>query len=270
MLPEASKILNMSTAGLHILSPIPECLHEEKYLNKFSTNSPMCQRRHLRPKKKLTRLSYRGLDAKGLNDLTKLWFGLDEKVHIDNTRKTQKFVIPKIVVEEVKFLNDGDEHKCSSDRVYPSLSGLLHPSDAVYSAVSRNDPEALKNILMSGTVNINQLNSSGVTALHEAAFEGKLKCVEALVQCGADVNSLDREGWTPLHAAVCGGKRKCAASLVARGANMRARNNDGLTPFAIAMQQRDSEMMKILSSFNYTHARYQRPRVRDSRIFLHM
>lgn len=269
MLPEGNKILNMST-GLRILSPIPECLHEENYINKFSPNSPILQRRHSRPKKKLTRLSYRGLDAKGLNDLTALWFGLEEKRQIHNTSRTHKLDIPKIVVEEVTFLNDSSLRDETRDTTRQGLSGFLHPSDAVYSAVSRNDPEALKNILMSGTVNVNQLNSSGVTALHEAAYEGKLKCVQVLIQCGADVDCVDREGWTPLHAAVCGGKRSCAECLVARGANVRARNDDGLTPFAIAMQQRDSEMMKILSSFKYTQGRYQKPRVRDSRHFLYI
>lgn len=238
----------------------------------------MLQRRHSRPKKKLTRLSYRGLDAKELNELTALWFGIQGNEKIQNT-KSPKGVIPKIVVEEVKFSNDNstsNEYPCSSDGLlfsyehHPSLTGFLHPSDTVYSAVSRNDPDALKNILMSGTVNINQLNSSGVTALHEAAYEGKLKCVEVLVQCGADVDCVDREGWTPLHAAVCGGKRKCAAALVARGANLRARNDDGLTPFAIAMQQRDKEMIKILSSFKYSNASYQRARIRDSRVFLYI
>ena len=264
-----------------MLAPIPECLHEDIYINKISSNSPMLQRRHSRPKKKLTRLSYRGLDAKELGELTALWFGIqgNEKVQNTKSKTPKKVVIPKIVVEEVKFSNDNsssNEYPCSSDGLlfsydhHPCLMGFLHPSDTIYSAVSRNDADALKHIVMSGSVNINQLNSSGVTALHEAAYEGKLKCVEVLAQCGADVNCVDREGWTPLHAAVCGGKRKCAAALVASGANLRARNDDGLTPFAIAMQQRDKEMIKVLSSFKYSNASLQRPRIRDSRVFFYI
>ncbi|EDO35626.1 predicted protein, partial [Nematostella vectensis] len=98
--------------------------------------------------------------------------------------------------------------------------------------------------ILSGRVNVNQLNASGVTALHESSYEGKSRCVNVLVQLGADVDCRDREGWTPLHAAVCGGNHKCAAYLLRQGANVRAKNDDGLSPIHIAVQQRDRQMVQ--------------------------
>jgi len=125
---------------------------------------------------------------------------------------------------------------------------LLHPAYTMCAAVSANDPGALKNIILSGTVNIDHLTSSGASALHEAAYDGKVACVHALLQCGADVNIVDSEGWTPLHAAVCGRNRQCAELLIRRGANVRAKTDDGLMPLGIALQQKDRDMIKLLTS----------------------
>lgn len=124
---------------------------------------------------------------------------------------------------------------------------FLHPAYTVCAAVSANDPGALKNIILSGAVNIDQLCSNGASALHEAAYDGKVDCVIALLQCGADVNNEDGEGWTPLHAAVCGQSIQCAELLVRRGANVKAKTDDGLSPLAIATQQKDTEMIKLLT-----------------------
>lgn len=212
------------------------------------------QRNSFRPKKKLTRIS------NGLNkqDIAKQ-FSIPPELFWTSKTNTKKhnFIIPRIVIDRVEDDQPWDCANGSRRRLNSYArpgqncnTKLLHPSYTACAAVAANDPGALKNIILSGTVNIDQLSSNGASALHEAAYDGKLSCVVTLLQCGADVNIEDGEGWTPLHAAVCGQSTQCAELLVRRGANVRAKTDDGLTPLAIAMQQKDTEMIKVLTLFS--------------------
>ena len=69
-------------------------------------------------------------------------------------------------------------------------------------------------------VNVNSVNQAadGWTALHYAVNEGKLKCVEFLLQRGANVNSRSGQARTPLHIA-CSRQNKCLTkTLLQNGA----------------------------------------------------
>ena len=229
-------------ASLQVLSVIPELPETGHY-------SPTTAQKSRYQKKKLSRLH-----CAEPKDLTHCIFIFPPSMCAErapeknNKPKRKEFIIPKIVIEEVRFPDDQviDQVELRSEQ----SRGFLHPSYAIYAAVSANDPYALKNIILSGRVNVNRLNASGVTALHEAAYEGKSRCLETLVQCGADVDIRDREGWTPLHAAVCGGNRKCVAFLLRNGADGRSKNDDGLSPLGVAVQQGNKEMAEFLSSVN--------------------
>lgn len=213
------------------------------------------QRNSFRPKKKLTRV------VNGVNNQYVLrQFSIPPQLFWTsktNSTKPHNFTIPRIVIDKAE---DEQLWNCAN-APRRRLSGytrpgqncntkLLHPSYTAYAAVAANDPAALKNIILSGTVNIDQLSSNGASALHEAAYDGKVSCVIALLQYGADVNIEDAEGWTPLHAAVCGQSTQCTELLIRRGANVRAKTDDGLMPLAIAMQQKDTEMIKLLTLFS--------------------
>ncbi|KAK3748722.1 hypothetical protein QZH41_004717 [Actinostola sp. cb2023] len=47
--------------------------------------------------------------------------------------------------------------------------------------------------------NIDEITSSGVTALTQSALDGRLESVKLLIELGANVNRKDRFGWTALH-----------------------------------------------------------------------
>jgi len=206
------------------------------------------------PKKKLSRLH--GMDKNNNKYSLNLPASFTDKILTDKNNNNERyhtkkdFTIPKIVVEEVRF--EDDVILDPLERRYEHSGNFLHPSYAIYSAVSANDPCALKNIILSGRVNVNRLNASGVTALHEASYEGKSRCVEVLVQCGASVDIRDREGWTPLHAAVCGGNKTSVAFLINNGANIRSKNDDGLSPLGVAVQQGNKDMADYLNSLRNT------------------
>ena len=212
------------------------------------------QRNSFCPKKKLRRLSS-GREHRN----TTQQLSIPPQLHVSpkgkNNNKVQ-LTVPRIIIDTAEDEKNLENKPISRSKGLsfsrPGLhcnAKLLHPSFAVCSAVSANDPVALKNIVLSGTVNIDQLGTNGATALHEASYDGKIACVDILLQCGAEVNIRDREGWTPLHAAVCGRSRECAKELVQHGANTKAKSNDGLTPLAIARQQKDKAMITMLTSF---------------------
>lgn len=246
-------------AGLQVLSAIPELPETGHY-------SPTTPRSRYQ-KKKLSRLH--GAEPKDIAHCIFIFppSMCAEKVPEKNNKpKKKEIVIPKIVIEEVLFPDDQVVNQ--AEMRTEQSRGFLHPSYAIYAAVSANNPYALKNIILSGRVNVNRLNASGVTALHEAAYEGKSRCLEVLVQCGADVDIRDREGWTPLHAAVCGGNRKCVSFLLRNGADARSKNDDGLSPLGVAVQQGNKDMAVFVSSLtsNFSARLPRRSLIKAARI----
>lgn len=92
-------------------------------------------------------------------------------------------------------------------------------------------------LVESGMADVNaQTPGEGATALHGAAYEGNVECVQYLLDNGADVNLRDDDGWTSLHAAVCGKKKKCVALLLKANCDPFAETIDGLTPFQMAVE----------------------------------
>ena len=93
--------------------------------------------------------------------------------------------------------------------------------------------------------NVNAFNKeeSNSTALLRAAYHGDDRCVELLIQSGADVNLGDMNGMTALHEA-CGGdlflapgKFRCMELLIKAGANVNAVDNElGNTPLHWAVE----------------------------------
>ncbi|KAG8459689.1 hypothetical protein KFE25_003141 [Diacronema lutheri] len=71
-------------------------------------------------------------------------------------------------------------------------------------------------------------NAQGRTALHVAAAEGRLPCVEFLVQANVNVNAADALQRTPLREACIARHDACADALLARGAHLGRAFDAGL------------------------------------------
>ncbi|CAN6461990.1 unnamed protein product [Victoria cruziana] len=91
---------------------------------------------------------------------------------------------------------------------------------------------------------INRAADGGITALHMAALNGHVECMQLLLDLGASVSKVTVEdgttidligaGSTPLHYAACGGNAQCCQVLVSRGASLTAENANGWTPLLVA------------------------------------
>lgn len=128
-----------------------------------------------------------------------------------------------------------------STKTYDSTR--LNPSNTLDSAVAQNNSHLLEKLLTSAAnISLEDLNASGGTPVHEAAYQGKLSCLRVFLKFGADVNLRDREGWTPLHAAICGGDPNAVILLLKQGASINACAYDGVKPIDMALQCDDQEI----------------------------
>ena len=79
-------------------------------------------------------------------------------------------------------------------------------------------------------IDVELLDSGGLTLLHGAAQQGNLAIAKILVSKGANVNARDDKGDTPLYCAALGSNVEVYNFLVSKGANVHAVGRSGDTP----------------------------------------
>lgn len=89
-------------------------------------------------------------------------------------------------------------------------------------AASKGDDCKLQSLLdsissSSKKININYRDANGTTAVHHAAFNGRLRCLRVLKRYGANLDLPDEEGCTPLHNAAFQGHADCIDFLLRSG-----------------------------------------------------
>jgi len=90
-------------------------------------------------------------------------------------------------------------------------------------------------------------SGQGITALHQAAWDGRSSAVKRLLVKGEDVNCRDKSGQTPLHFAAIKGDKETVKVLIAYGANVNARDDTArCTPLHAAAGFARVEMVKLL------------------------
>jgi len=106
---------------------------------------------------------------------------------------------------------------------HPKCTKLMIDNGADVNAIAVARPdylEKLAKMIEDGTVDPNEdPHVDGVTAVHVAAEEGHLECVQLLIDAGADVTVLDDEDRTPLLLALKGNYGEVASVLVKAGAD---------------------------------------------------
>ena len=70
-------------------------------------------------------------------------------------------------------------------------------------SIKDKDFEQLRSMLRRASlkVDMNKVNSSGLTALHQAVLDDSIELVGLLIDNKACINVVDEDSWTPLHAA---------------------------------------------------------------------
>ena len=78
---------------------------------------------------------------------------------------------------------------------------------------SSGDKARLTALPERGIVNIEGKDENGSSALHWAAHEGRLSCLEVLLEKGSDVMAKGARGWTAVEFAKNGDHTACVAVL---------------------------------------------------------
>jgi ankyrin repeat protein len=84
------------------------------------------------------------------------------------------------------------------------------------------------------TNNVNNFDAFGYSALHHAANEGHIVCVQLLVESGANVNCVNGDGATALYMASWCGHTECVQYLISAGADVNMCDNEGCSSLYIA------------------------------------
>ncbi|OQR99420.1 ankyrin-1-like, partial [Thraustotheca clavata] len=113
------------------------------------------------------------------------------------------------------------------------------------SLAARHGQVELVNLLLHcNDVQVNKESRDRSTPLHEAARNGHLDVMQALVSAGAELNAKNKDGWTPLHEAARNGHLDIVKSLLAAGANPQLANKNGDKPFAVAKRMQVRELLR--------------------------
>jgi ankyrin repeat protein len=133
------------------------------------------------------------IDYKDVNGMTPLWFAVG-RGHLEVTR---------FLLEQ-----GADPNVAREDTLGPPL----------VMAAAENRVELVK-LLLDFKADINTINYSRRTALHEAAWHSKTEAAMLLLERGADPNTIDRLDMSPLRGAVTYDNRVLALALAEHGAD---------------------------------------------------
>ena len=129
----------------------------------------------------------------------------------------------------------------------PAVAALLLFSD-LHVAVRAGDVDKVRSLVAKG-MNVNERDSLGGTALHDAAWAGDLRMAQLLLDWKADPNARHQEGGsTPLHYAVITNHPEFAALLLSRGADPKAASGSGATSLHLAANRGFTTIIELLLS----------------------
>eukprot|EP01128_Nolandella_sp_AFSM9_P010012 TRINITY_DN674_c1_g3_i1.p1 TRINITY_DN674_c1_g3~~TRINITY_DN674_c1_g3_i1.p1 ORF type:complete len:796 (+),score=195.74 TRINITY_DN674_c1_g3_i1:64-2388(+) len=113
------------------------------------------------------------------------------------------------------------------------------------------DTEGSLDVMFGKGASVNSVNYNGETALHQAAWKGRLALCTILTKHGADVDAQNDRGESPLHWAARAGFVTVSRMLIKAGANYSLQGENG-TPLDVAKAD-VSEMIEAYLSENKNH-----------------
>ncbi len=128
-------------------------------------------------------------------------------------------------------------------RIKPGMYGWTHLMDAAVDG----DLQSVKALLAKGA-EVNAVNDRGGTALTLAAYQGHLDVARELIANGAEIDIKDKDGKTALSAAVERGHTAIAQELLARGADPNVKGHWGHPILKAAAVQGHAEIVNALIS----------------------
>ena len=176
--------------------------------------------------------------AKELNDTL-----MDEVLPLNHEEKTEIALLYTQLVCRYPALRIYGIHTLEGVQ---ALIGTLMPAiqiepqravivESLWDAACNGHLPVVTALLAAGAA-VNQTNANGATPLFISAQKGHLPVVTALLAAGAAINQTNANGATPLHIAARYGHRPVVTALLDAGAAINQAKADGSTPLYIAAQ----------------------------------
>jgi ankyrin repeat protein len=116
---------------------------------------------------------------------------------------------------------------------------------ALHNSIVIGSKKTVKMLLNKGA-NVNVKNKHGYTPLHLASMRGSIEIVKILLDNGAEVSIRDDAGWTALHQAASHQREANVALLLKRGVDVNAKTKYWNTALHFAAMRGNIEIVKIL------------------------
>lgn len=166
--------------------------------------------------------------------------------------------VRKVLAEDPPLVAARDEQGVSAlmlaryrfDRAVTEALLAADPELDVFEAAAMGYVDRLRERLLDDPGASAAYSADGFTALHFAAFFGKVEAARMLLERGARVDALTRNPFAnqPLHAAAAGRHIEVCRVLIAAGADVDATQHGGFTPLHEAAQHGDAEMTELFLS----------------------
>nr|ACO14852.1 Dysferlin-interacting protein 1 [Caligus clemensi] len=130
----------------------------------------------------------------------------------------------------------------------PGKPRVRFPDEVIFeNEIKEQDGEAVMSMLRRASIDIdiNRINSAGLTALHQAVLDNNLPVVKILLNHGSKINMQDADSWTPLHAACANGLYDISKVLLDRGARTSILTDRKERPIDL-VDPGDSKMLAVM------------------------
>jgi uncharacterized protein len=137
-----------------------------------------------------------------------------------------------------------------SDRAVLDALLAADPDMDVFDAAALGHIDRLRHRLDEDPARATAYAGDGFTALHLAAFFGKVEAARVLLTAGALVDAYGRNDFAnqPLHSAAAGRHIEVCRVLLGAGANVNATQHEGFTPLHASAQSGDVELSELFLS----------------------
>ncbi|XP_060689120.1 ankyrin repeat domain-containing protein 53 [Hemiscyllium ocellatum] len=170
------------------------------------------------------------------------------------TGRVKKWNREELLGDELMAATVGDVHwlQLSLNKAKGKVAVDQNGYNAVHLAALNGRLECLKMLVEDYQMDVNLANPLGWSPIHlilnkECQFRA-LKCLQYLLQIGADPNVQTNEGLTPLHQAAEVGLLDCIMALVAAGADVTAKDSRGHRPIDLAKIYGHRQCARYLSN----------------------